>query len=272
MNEIKHEAEKITEKIPWQTRWAKKAFIYSLVAWGLLGVSVFASEGIVIILPASFIFGVVSFIISLVVLVSILHKKGSVKGAAKAAVGLLCSLLFIMVFWMFTYAITNSRFVSGKVACKNHLIGLKNALNIYSNQYGQYPPAENWCDLLMQNPHLRGYFFACPAAREEHYHQTIDQDADPNSPWFQIFSYRDPNGKVSYVKRCHYAINPNCKPNSPNDIVLLFETKGGWNQFGGVDILTTAYHMGRGCSVLFNDGQVEFIKPDQIGQLKWKAE
>jgi hypothetical protein len=70
--------------------------------------------------------------------------------------------------------------------------------------------------------------------------------------------------------RCHYAINPNAEPNSPGDVVLLFETKGGWNQFGGPEILTTANHSGDDCNVLFNDSRVKWIKAKDTGKLRWK--
>ena len=56
------------------------------------------------------------------------------------------------------------------------------------------------------------------------------------------------------------------------DVVLLFETKAGWNQFGGPELLTTEHHEGKGCNVLFNDGDVEFIKKEQVGELKWKVD
>jgi hypothetical protein len=72
--------------------------------------------------------------------------------------------------------------------------------------------------------------------------------------------------------RCHYAMNPNCEPNSPEDVVLLFETKGGWNKYGGPEILTFENHKEKGCNILFNSGHVMFIKPGQISKLKWKAE
>jgi prepilin-type processing-associated H-X9-DG protein len=52
---------------------------------------------------------------------------------------------------------------------------------------------------------------------------------------------------------------------------LLFETKGG-NQFGGPELLSFGNHKGKGCNILFNDGHVEFVKKEQLGQLKWKVE
>jgi prepilin-type processing-associated H-X9-DG protein len=62
---------------------------------------------------------------------------------------------------------------------------------------------------------------------------------------------------------------PEIKRDLPEDIVLLFETKGGWNQFGGPEILTFENHKGKGCNVLFNDGSVRFVKPQEVGELNW---
>jgi len=53
---------------------------------------------------------------------------------------------------------------------------------------------------------------------------------------------------------------------------VLFETKGGWNQFGGPEILTFENHKGQGCNVLFNDLHVRFVKKEQISELKWEAD
>jgi hypothetical protein len=114
---------------------------------------------------------------------------------------------------------------------------------------GRYPTAEKWCDLL------KDYYIedrlVCPA-------------------------------KGGTGERCSYALNPNCEPNSPSDVVLLFETQGGWNQHGGPELLNTENHPDYkdwfwgyrvpGCNVMFNDGQVEFVPKDQFTQLKWKAE
>jgi prepilin-type processing-associated H-X9-DG protein len=272
MDEIESEAEKTTEKMPWQTRWAKRAFVYSLIAWGFLIVSPFAYTGIFLTLPASFTFGLISFTISIVVLTGILFKKRQAKGLGKAITGLLLSLLLIAVFAAIPFIITYPRYIGGKLSCKSNLIKIKDALNEYNKKYGQYPPADKWCDLLVQDTSIRGCYFACVGAWEERYHQTVNKNTEPNSQWDLMFSYRDPNGKVSYVKRGYYAINPSCEPNSPNNIVLLFETKGGWNQFGGPEIVTTDWHRKKGCNVLFNDGHVEFVKPNKIGKLKWKAE
>lgn len=69
----------------------------------------------------------------------------------------------------------------------------------------------------------------------------------------------------------HYAMNPNCKPDSPADMVLLFETKAGWNQHGGLDLFTFDNHDPKGGFVLLNDGTVKFIRtPEELRQLRWQ--
>jgi prepilin-type processing-associated H-X9-DG protein len=54
--------------------------------------------------------------------------------------------------------------------------------------------------------------------------------------------------------------------------VLLFETNNGWNQSGGLELLTTENHRGEGCNVVFCDGHVEFIQAEDIDKLRWTAE
>ena len=69
----------------------------------------------------------------------------------------------------------------------------------------------------------------------------------------------------------HYAMNPNCKPDSPADMVLLFESKAGWNQHGGPELFTFDNHDPKGGCVLLNGGTVKFIRtPEELRQLRWK--
>jgi hypothetical protein len=71
--------------------------------------------------------------------------------------------------------------------------------------------------------------------------------------------------------RCCYAMNPLCQPDSQSDMVLLFETKDGWNQHGGPELFTFDNHDPRGGLVLLNDGTVKFIRTEEeLKQLRWK--
>jgi hypothetical protein len=85
----------------------------------------------------------------------------------------------------------------------------------------------------------------------------------------------DANGQHHYFYKLnwsHFAFNPNAEPNSPGDVVLLFSTKGGWNQFGGPEIFSSDNYKEIGCVggyVLFNNGDVRFVKPSEVSKLNW---
>lgn len=173
-----------------------------------------------------------------------IHKsKGRLIGGIFSILGIgLAAVLInsycIYSLWTFRYA---SSTVSPTWLCGgSNLATLGRVLSIYGADYdGQYPTPERWCDLIVEEFDLDSQQFVCPSAGEG---------------------------------RCHYAINPNCEPNSPGNMVLLFETKGGWNQFGGPEILTTENHQGEGCNILFNNGRATFLWTDELSELKWKVE
>lgn len=109
-----------------------------------------------------------------------------------------------------------------------------------------YPEPNQWCDALMRDRDNNSYVsdeemrenFICPTAGE---------------------------GKSDY------ALNPNCRPDSPRDTVLLFETEAGWNQHGGPELFTFDNHNPKGGCVLINDYTVKFIRTtEELWQLRWK--
>ncbi len=99
-----------------------------------------------------------------------------------------------------------------------------------------YPDPDKWCDQLVERT-INMKLFTCPSVKQG---------------------------------RCHYAMNPYAKPDSPGDVVLLFETKAGWNQFGGPELLNPQNHNGRGCNIVFNDMHVEFVKTEDFDKLRWE--
>jgi len=107
-----------------------------------------------------------------------------------------------------------------------------------------YPRAARWNDLLVEA-------------------STSDK---PDKSLLRLFSCpSDPQAK------CHYAMNPDCKWDSPSDTVLLFEGKAGWNQQGGPELFTFDNHNPRGGLVLLNDGTVKFIRTEEeLKHLRWK--
>jgi hypothetical protein len=120
--------------------------------------------------------------------------------------------------------------------CQSQLSSLHLALLVYSNEKNKYPPKENWCNLLIKDADTGTKVFKCP---------------------------NDKQGPSSY------ALNPNAEPNSPENVVVIFESKSGWNQFGGKELLDTGNHKGHGANVLLTNGAVLFIKKEDFGKLNW---
>jgi hypothetical protein len=183
------------------------------------------------ILPLNFLLGIYA-------LVTIKRSKGLLKGYMLSILSMLMSFL---VLGCAAHAIHSTRPEGLIRHYKLEMVGIGKALQIYSSEYdNHYPTADKWCDLLVEHTNVEKTV-SWLAAKQE-----WERDS------FQ------------------YAINPNCEPNSPSDTVLLFETKGGWNKFGGPEILSIENHYRKGCNILFNDEHAEFTKPKQIEQLKWK--
>jgi len=166
-------------------------------------------------------------------------KRVTLKAGRFAIVGVVMGAVFF-VFWVFQSP--RSTFTARK-RCAANLQALGKWMILYAGDYDeQYPQTEKWCDLLTEymkmteDSRVIEKCFICPANNKGH---------------------------------CHYAMNPNISPRSQLGQVLLFETKGGWNQVGGPEILTTENHQGNGCNVLFNDSHVEFVRADKISELKW---
>lgn len=144
-------------------------------------------------------------------------------------------LVFSGALWVYVYGHSG---VHWSHYCEANMSGLGRAMLIYANDNNdKYPTAEKWCDLLIEyDPDNKEKSFKCKGA-----------------------------GKG----RCNFAINPKAEPNSPSDIVWLFESQPGWNQHGGPEILTTENHKGKGCNILFNGMHVVFVKTEDLGDLNW---
>jgi len=117
----------------------------------------------------------------------------------------------------------------------------------YRSAIERYPPASEWYDAMVHSYQVQGYtvdvarlgrVISCPSASHGRY---------------------------------HYAMNPDCDPNSPPDTVLLFEARPGRNQHGGPELFTFENHDPKGGCVLLNDGTVKFIRTkEELQQLRWK--
>ncbi|MHC4215310.1 MAG: type II secretion system protein [Planctomycetota bacterium] len=135
---------------------------------------------------------------------------------------------------------SSSRKLAIRLVCGANMKGLHSAMTVYAHDNNDiYPSQETWCDLLIKYCKVTPNSFLCKGS------EAIDGQSN-------------------------YAMNPNCQPSSPNDIVLLFETKPGWNQQGGPELLTTENHNDKGSNILFNNGKVRFERTEELQTLKWK--
>lgn len=165
-------------------------------------------------------------------------RKGQLKGKRLVIGTMLINIIIAAGIVGVALLIVQPKFQ--RITCGMNMEGLGAALKIYANDFdGKYPTAEKWSDLLIEYAEVTEKSFVCPAAKEG---------------------------------RGHYAINPNCELNSPPDLVLLFETKSGWNQYGGPELLFSERHIGKGCCILFNDRHVQFVEKKRFGELKWKVQ
>jgi prepilin-type processing-associated H-X9-DG protein len=183
----------------------------------------------------------VGLILGILALVKIGRSNSQLVGKGLAILGVGVTG-FIILFFSFGYLVMQHKYGIGStvwiVDCKNNLHQLGKTMRVYANNNeGKYPTPDKWCDLLLQRDLATEKQFICPSGGEG---------------------------------RCHYAMNPNCEPSSPNDVVLLFETRSGWNQFGGPELLAPENHGGRGCNILFSDGHVGYEHTEGFGELKWK--
>ncbi|MHC4085498.1 MAG: hypothetical protein ACYSU3_22310 [Planctomycetota bacterium] len=160
-------------------------------------------------------------------------------------------LLNVFGFWVALIVFTSlasllllfmNYYFGPRLWCRTNLSSLARAISLYSDQYNDtYPSCDKWCDLLIEHGNISKSVLKCRSARKS--------------------------------MLCDYAMNPNAEPSGASEMVLLFESKPGWNQYGGAEFLRLGKHAGiEGSSILFNDGHVEFVKRIDLGKLKWEDE
>ncbi len=127
---------------------------------------------------------------------------------------------------------------------------------------------KHWCDdfaeafrLHGRNENFIAKIFTCPSV-----HSAVEASGTRAKPM-------DANlpTQPSRVGTADYAMNPYCTPDSPGDVVLLFEAKPGWNQHGGPELFTFDNHTHKGGCVKLNNGIAKFIRTEEeLQQLRWK--
>lgn len=253
--------------------------IFSMSVTQLAGWSIFLVSMLIFFAATIFAF---------IALRNINKSSGQLCGRPLAIISMVISIFIIssVVFLMLKFRETGCRLV-----CATNVKGLGTAFHVYANDFeGNLPTAESWCDLLVVDCDVSPKSFVCPEFRRKF-------------KFLRKFKF----GESSYAMNKHAAGKKLSE--LPGDMVLMFETdlgweKGGrssvlgdrafykifsdtihyqkhspkqkmyenrWNQVGGFENMTTQYHSGKGCNILFCDGHAEFVKTEELPKLKWKV-
>ena len=141
-----------------------------------------------------------------------------------------------------TYIHGKTTILGARLTYGTSLKYLGEIINEYVDEYNVYPQSDRWCDVLVTEKDCRNYYFRYRYAKEGQGYCAINANI--------------------------YTANTDI----PDDMVLLFEGKGGWNQIGGPEILSTDNHKGKGCYIVFADGNTEFVNTEKLDKLKWIVE
>ena len=207
--------------------------------------------------------GLAAIVLGVVSLRRIRRSRNAVKGRLIALAAIALSLVMIplpaLILEMY-----GTRGITPEIRCRSNLFQLGEAMRTYIAKEHQLPIQSRWCDLLMSTGAVDPNVFRCPGTQEVGWRFVYP---------LEVYLYlRHKSANRPRALRCDYAMNQYAESvlASP-DAVLLYDSKPGWNQTGGPDMLTVDNHAGKGCNVLFVDTHAEFIRAGDLSQLKWKA-
>lgn len=194
-----------------------------------------------------FITAPLAIILGIIGLFKIEKSHGKLKGRGIAIAGMALPVIALpivaLLMGIMMPALARTRMIAYRMVCGANMAGLSKAMLLYAgDNKNMYPPADQWCDSLIKYENVSQKQFICKG---------------------------DKKGPSSY------AMNKNIEKlgaNAPPDMVLLFESKPGWNQSGGPELLTTENHQGEGCNISFCDGHTAFVLTESINNLRWTAE
>jgi prepilin-type processing-associated H-X9-DG protein len=194
-----------------------------------------------------------ALICGIIGLVKISKSKGQLKGTGLAITGIVIptiSAIFLPILMILLAilmpALGNVKPLAQRIMCVANLSSLGTTMTVYTEDHNDmYPPADNWCALLIADGNESPFEFICP-------------------------------GSSAVKGESSYAININVAGKKisgiPPDTVVLFETNPGVNPAGGPEILSTKNHQNNGCNILFADGHPKFVKTADFPTLRWTWE
>ena len=166
-----------------------------------------------------------------------------------------------------------------QIDCQRKLRSIAEAMIVYAynDPNDRLPPVDKWCDLLVGLDFALPKQFLCRrsdavmgessfAINKHIAGKRLDNIPQDVVLLFETDHGRDPNGRNELFSNRLF-----CDKMPSYSTVLTKVFKDRWNQSGGLEILTTQHHKGKGCNVVFVNLEVEFVKTKDLGKLKWAA-
>lgn len=184
----------------------------------------------------------IALVTGVIALVMIKASGGALSGRRLALLGIIVPIVVAVAF-VRSSTPTEEPLVLPNTQCKLNISQLAGGINMYRRDNdGQFPKAEKWCDILLEQTKTDESLFSCPLAESA---------------------------------RCSYSLNKHAAQagsDLPEDMVLLFESGPGWNQVGGPELFNASHETRRGSVgfVAFADGNGRFVSEDELDALKWK--
>jgi prepilin-type processing-associated H-X9-DG protein len=213
---------------------------------------------------------------------SMMRRKGIV--CPPPVIGFLLPILAILLAILMP-AINKTHKIAQRLVCGVNIKGLACALTVYTNEYkGQFPPADQWSDLLEieSNISLKSLFCPNSDAIEGESTYAININAAGKKQGllpgdmvllFETEAGIDSNGRTETIQdRAFFQFFQKQGDNWLNSIKNNKVYPNRWNQSGGPEILSMLYHKGEGCNVLFADGHSEYVPSNEIPHLRWTAD
>jgi prepilin-type processing-associated H-X9-DG protein len=227
------------------------------------GTSVLAAIAFVFSLASFFLSaGLAAIVLGWIVLRRARRSGQAIRGRRIAKAAVVLSILIPVFLFLFA-AVNSVHTITPELSCQTNLCRLGKAMLMYANEHNnQLPAPSRWCDLLVSVGRVDPNHFRCRGTQENPWKTICPVEV------YLCLRHRSANQQKG---PCDYAMNEHATSLSLEpDVVLCHETRSGWNQVGGPELLTTDHHDGRGCNIMFLDTHVEFVPAERLGQLKWK--
>lgn len=262
--------------------------VLSLCTLGMVepvGLCGYMSLSYVCVLFALRLSAIAGLFIGILAIVKIKKSSGMLKGKGFALVGIASAAALLILGYLDLAPRPSTP--SSATQCSINLRALGKAFLIYTSDYDSTYPTDNWCDSLIMYCEVTPRTFICSSSSAKlgecsyAFNKNLAGKKIKEIPKDVVLLFETNSGKDSANKQEFLGNREFYKALSPYRMnANLLEGcrasekvyKLRWNQVGGLEILTNENHNGNGCFVVFHSGHVEFVKTEQLEDLKWGAE